>query len=480
MCAKWFLTSILTNSPIRFPNSMTLLHQLQQAIGTATLLSHPAELESYAWDNTGIRLRPDAVVLADTAEQVAATLRCCQAAGVAVTPRGAGTGNVGGALPLQGGVVLSLQRMNRIREINRQDRVAVVEPGVVHADLQQALRPMGLCWPPDPTSTRSCTVGGNLAMCAAGASAVRWGVTRDWVLGLEAVTADGRLLRSGGRTTKGVVGYDLTRLLIGSEGTLAVITAATLQLAPRPEARRSLRALFGSVAAAAEAVAQIMAEGETPAAVELLDTATLALLRRMGTLALPQQAQAMLLLEVCGTAATVDLLAADLEQRLERCAPLELQRARSAEEVESIWQARAALSPALKKYAPKRINEDVVVPVSQLAALVTGLERLSHDSGIPMVSFGHAGNGNLHVNLLVNPADQAIMDRAMVVLQQLFALVLSLQGTLSGEHGVGLQKRDFIAQELDPVALVLQQQIKKVFDPAGILNPGKALPLPSS
>ncbi|MBF0123959.1 MAG: FAD-binding protein [Magnetococcales bacterium] len=454
----------------------TFLHDLQQAIGGATLLSHPAELESYAWDNTGVRFRPDAVVLADCAEQVAATLRFCQAAGIAVTPRGAGTGNVGGALPLHGGVVLSLQRMNRIVEINRQDRIAVVEAGVVNADLQQALKPFGLYWPPDPTSARSCTLGGNLAMCAAGANAVRFGVTRDWVLGVEAVLADGRLLRSGGRTSKNVVGYDLTRLLIGSEGTLAVITATTLALAPLPEARRSLRALFASVAAAADAVTQVMAEGEPPAVVEFLDQATLALLRRSGSLTLPDQAQAMLLLEVCGSQATVDQLATELEQRLKSGSALAVERAANDQEANKIWQARAVLSPILKKYAPKRINEDVVVPVSQLAPLIAGLEQLSHESGVPIVSFGHAGNGNLHVNLLVNPADAAVMAQVPMLLQRLFGLVLSLHGSLSGEHGVGLQKRDFVAQELDPVALTLQQQIKALFDPAGILNPGKALP----
>ncbi|MBF0161267.1 MAG: FAD-binding protein [Magnetococcales bacterium] len=452
-----------------------LLNRLSQAVGRESLLSSAAEREAYGRDNTGCRHLPWAVVLAENRQQVEQTLRLCHEAAVPVIPRGAGTGNVGGALAVQGGVVLSLQRMNRIVEISVADRLAVVEPGVIHADLQARLRPHALCWPPDPSSSRSCSIGGNLAMCAGGPHAVHYGVTRDWVLGLEAVLADGRLFRTGGRTSKGVVGYDMTRLLIGSEGTLAVITQATLKLAPKPEARRLVRALFPSVAEATRGVCALMAEGEPPAAIEFLDASALDLLRQSGAVSLPAEGRAMLLLEVTGSHAHIQSLTDATLQRLSRFACLELLQA-GAEEATTLWAARYALSPTLKKLAPRRINEDVVVPVSRLPELMEGLAEIARKSQIPIVNFGHAGNGNIHVNLLVDPANSPQMAAVNPTLEQVFRLVLALDGSLSGEHGVGIQKQAFLPWEVDPVALMLQQRIKAAFDPQAILNPGKIFP----
>lgn len=457
------------------PLSRAFLDALSRAAAPGHLLTSGAELTSYAWDNTGFRVRPQAVVLATTQEEVAAVLRCCHQAGVPVTPRGSGTGNVGGALAVHGGVVLSVQRLDRILEIRPEDRLAVVEPGVINTTLQEALHPHGLFWPPDPSSARICSVGGNLAMCAAGPNAVRYGVTRDWVLGLEAVLPDGTLLRTGSRTTKGVVGYDLTRLLVGSEGTLAVITKAILKLAPRPQAGRTLRLLFASVEEAARAVSRIMAVGEPPSAIEFLDPAALELLRRSG-MEIPGAGRAMLLLEVTGATWEVERRSQEVAQRVADLSPLESVMAQDEAEARRVWDARFALGTILKKLAPRRINEDVVVPVSRLAELVAGLEEMAQQSGIPILSFGHAGNGNLHVNLLVDPADEAVMTGVEPLLERLFRLVLALGGTLSGEHGVGTQKRPFIAWELDPAALEVQRRIKAVFDPRGILNPGKVFP----
>ena len=456
--------------------SPDFLERLGRIPGPGCLLTARAELEAYARDNTGLRHLPEAVVLAEKREQVSAVLALCHDAGVPVTPRGAGTGNVGGALPVHGGVLLSTQRMKRILEISTADRLAVVEPGVVNADLQEQLAPLGLFWPPDPSSARSCTIGGNIAMCAAGPGAVRHGVTRDWVLGLEAVLADGAVFRTGGRTTKGVVGFDLTRLLIGSEGTLAVVTQATLKLAPRPAASRLLRAVFADVETAAEAVSALMILDTPPAAVEFLDAAALDLLRSEAVVALPEAGRAMLLLEVQGGEDEVAGLGDRLVAAMERFAPLELVRARNAEEASRVWAARAALSPCLKKLAPRRINEDVVVPVSRLAGLITGLAELSASFDIPIVNFGHAGNGNIHVNLLVDPENAAVMKRVEPLLERIFRLVLDLEGSLSGEHGVGIQKKPYVPWELDPVSLRLQREIKALFDPRGILNPGKMFP----
>ncbi|MBF0184213.1 MAG: FAD-binding protein [Magnetococcales bacterium] len=452
-----------------------LLEQLRRALSAEQVLAGAAEREVYAWDNTGVRHPPWAVVLAASQADVQQTLRLCHQAGVPVVPRGAGTGNVGGALAVQGGIILSLQRMNRIVEISRDDRLAVVEPGVVHSRLQAELKKEGLFWPPDPSSARSCSLGGNLAMCAAGANAVRYGVTRDWVLGVQGVLMDGSLLTAGGRTSKGVVGYDLTRLLIGSEGTLAVLTQATLKLAPVPETKRLLRVLFASVAEATEGVCTLMAEGETPTAIEFLDESALDLLRRSGAVAIPAEGKAMLLVELSGSQAGISEQVAAVVARLQRLSCIELLQA-GAEEAESIWAARYALSPTLKKLAPKRINEDVVVPVSRLPELMAGVSALSAEFAIPIVNFGHAGNGNIHVNLLVDPANSEQMALVEPLLARLFQLVLQLQGSLSGEHGVGIQKQAYVPWELDPVSLRLQREMKALFDPKGLLNPGKIFP----
>ncbi|MBF0583793.1 MAG: FAD-binding protein [Magnetococcales bacterium] len=458
--------------PDHFP---AVLERLRRALGTDCVLSSAVERQAYGWDNTGSCHPPWAVVLASNRQQVEATLRLCQEAAIPVIPRGAGTGNVGGALAVQGGVVLSLQRLDRILEVSVADRLAVVEPGVVHADLQARLKPYGLFWPPAPSSSRSCSVGGNLAMCAAGANAVRYGVTRDWVLGLEALLADGSLFRTGGRTTKGVVGYDLTRLLIGSEGSLAVITQATLKLAPLPEAHHLLRAIFPSVAVATQGVCALMAAGESPTAIEFLDESALNLLRQEGAVSLPPTGAAMLLVELSGSAASMETMVAEMLARLAPFDCVELVHA-GAEEAATLWAARYALSPVLKKLAPKRINEDVVVPVSRLPELMEGVAAISQSSQIPIVNFGHAGNGNIHVNLLVDPADAAVMAAVPATLARIFRLVLDLGGSLSGEHGIGIQKQAFLPWEVDATALQLQQRIKAAFDPRGILNPGKIFP----
>ncbi|MEO5327945.1 MAG: FAD-binding protein [Magnetococcus sp. THC-1_WYH] len=453
-----------------------VIHELKTLLGDDGFLTATADREAYAWDNTGYRALPDAIALATSEEQICAILRLCHSHRVSVTPRGAGTGNVGGALAVQGGLVLSTQRMKHILEFSPADRYVIVEPGVVNHDLQKYLESSGLFWPPDPSSARACTVGGNIAMCAAGPGAVRWGVTRDWVLGLNAVLMDGTLIHTGGRTTKGVVGFDMTRLLTGSEGTLAVVSRALLKLAPIPEKRLLSRIAFSSVELATAAVSTLLTARQPPSAIEFLDGSALDLLRRETTLAIPKEARAMLLLEVAGGRHGLDDQIREMINAILRFKPLEWTPPVDGSEAASVWQARTALSPILKKLAPKRINEDVVVPVSRLPALMAGLESISKDTGIPIINFGHAGNGNIHVNLLVDPQNEKIMSQVGGVLDRVFRLVLDLDGSLSGEHGVGTQKRDYIAWELDENCLSLQKQIKQVFDPLGLLNPGKIWP----
>jgi D-lactate dehydrogenase len=372
--------------------------------------------------------------------------------------------------------LISLDRMNRILEIDPDNRLAVVEAGVTNGDLQRALAEKGFFWPPDPTSADYCTIGGNLGCNAAGPRAVKYGTPRDNTLGLRAVTGEGRSLRTGVYTTKGVVGYDLTRLLIGSEGSLAIITEATLKLTPLPRGKRTLRAVYADMAAAARAVSRIMAQPVTPSVLEFIDGQAIAMIREYASVELPQDAGAMLMIEVDGSEDVLDAAEHAVTAAARGDALLSLETAQTEAETRNLWQARKALSPALRKVAPKKINEDVVVPVASIGELITGLDALSRKYGITIVNFGHAGNGNIHVNLLADPdnaGQMAVMDEC---LQQVFALVLRLRGTLSGEHGIGWEKRKFVGLELEPEALELMRRIRRQFDPRGILNPGKLFP----
>jgi D-lactate dehydrogenase len=467
-------TAILNPEPERLGPGLRAA--LAKLAGPGRLLTDPADCWPYGYDNSRRQAQPQAVAFASDADQVAALVCLCVEAGLPVIARGRGTGTTGATVPDRGGLVLSFERMARILRIDPGDRLAVVEPGVINDDLQRAVGEHGFFWPPDPTSAASCTLGGNLAHNSAGPRAVKYGTPRDNTLGLEAVTGRGERLRTGVLTTKGVVGYDLTRLLIGSEGTLALITRATLRLTPRPEAKRTLRAAYRDIHAAAAAVSSIMAQPVTPCALEFMDASAIAMVRGFAGIEVPAGTGAILMIEVDGPAACIDEALSAVAVAAGGEGLVELRRAEDAAEVDALWRTRKALSPALRHIAPKKINEDVVVPVSRMGELIEGLEGLARETGIRIVNFGHAGNGNIHVNLLVNPDDGDEMGRASGCLEAVFALVLRLGGTLSGEHGVGLEKRDYVARELDATALRLMGDIKRCFDPAGILNPGKTLP----
>ncbi|MFZ5580109.1 MAG: FAD-binding oxidoreductase [Pseudomonadota bacterium] len=454
------------------------LQALRAASGEGRMSTEHATLWAYGMDNSRRHALPDAVVYARDHDQVRAVARACHTHRIPLVARGRGTGTTGATVPIHGGVVLSFERMNRILEINPDDRLMVVEPGVTNGEVQTAAREHGFFWPPDPTSAAFCTVGGNLAYNSAGPRAVKYGTVRDNVLGLRAITGDGRELRTGTRTTKGVVGYDLSRLLIGSEGTLAIITEATLKLTPLPESIRTARALYADMVSAAHAVARLMAQPVTPCALEFIDGAAMDMIRGHTDADLPREARAMLMIEVDGPAACLETALASIRAAAAVDGLLEWREARDANEVETLWAARKALSPALRKVAPKKINEDVVTPVSRIPELIAGLERLSAAHAVPIINFGHAGNGNIHVNLLLDPDIPGEWERAHACLDEVFALVLNLGGTLSGEHGVGLEKRDFIDRELDETAIDLMRGIKRAFDPNNILNIDKALPLP--
>lgn len=452
------------------------IQALQQQFEPDLLRLDPAERWTYGYDNSRQHAMPGVVVMPEDEQQVAQLLKLCHEYRIPLIARGSGTGTAGAAVPLNQGVVLSSEKLNRIIKVDPANRVMVVQPGVTNQQVQQAAAEHGFFWPPDPTSAAVCTVGGNLACNAAGPRAVKYGTPRENTLGLRAITAEGALLKAGTYTTKGVVGYDLTRLLIGSEGTLAVITEATLKLTPLAETKRTLRALYRDMECAASAVSRIMAQPVTPCSLEFMDGQALAMIRDYADNDLPTDAGAMLMIEVDGPATCIGEAARTVQQAADNEGCLEVLQASSEKEVAALWTLRKALSPALRTVAPKKINEDVVVPVSHMPALISGIEALAQRFGITIVNFGHAGNGNIHVNLLVDPDDPQQMANAEECLDALFRLVLELGGTLSGEHGIGMVKRAFVARELDETALQLMRQIKQQFDPNGILNPHKTLP----
>jgi D-lactate dehydrogenase len=452
------------------------LNRLTEIFPRESLHTDPADCWAYGYDNSRRQVLPDAVAFPDDHEQVVALVRLCNEHRVPLTARGRGTGTTGATVPLYGGVVASFERMSRVLEYSPDNRFVTVEPGITNQALQDLVKPRGFFWPPDPTSAAFCSVGGNLAYNSAGPRAVKYGTPRENTLGLRAVTGAGEEIRVGVFTTKGVVGYDLTRLIIGSEGTLALITEATLKLTPLPEAKRTLRATFGGLEAATRAIAAVMAQPAVPCALEFIDGNAIELVRRYSRADLPEQAGALLMIEVDGFE---DGLAAQVEsvrRAVQNDGLLEFRVAETAAEVEALWQTRKALSPSLRKAAPKKINEDVVVPVTELPALIAGLNGLSKKYGLAIVNFGHAGNGNIHVNLMYDPGRPGETEKAHDCLDEMFSLVLGLRGTLSGEHGVGIEKRDYVDRELGAHALDLMRAIKRQFDPNGILNRGKGFP----
>lgn len=453
-----------------------LIRELGSIVGAQNLLEDAADCWSYGYDNSRRHHPPDAVAFPATHAQVRDILRLCNRERVFVLARGRGTGTTGATVPTHGGLVISLERMNRILRVAPEDRLMVVEPGVTNQAVQDAAARAGFFWPPDPTSAAFCTIGGNLAYNSAGPRSVKYGTPRENVLGLHAVTGAGQEIKTGVLTSKGVVGYDLTRLLIGSEGTLAVITEATLKLTPLAEARHTMQVVYDSMHAAAQAVARVMAQPATPCALEFIDGCAIEMIREYSQATLPAGAGAMLMIEVDGPLAAMDAAVRAIRAACDLAGLVAFNVAQTESEAAKLWSTRKALSPALRKIAPKKINEDVAVPVSAIPRLIAGLQHLSAEFGIPIVNFGHAGNGNIHVNLLVDPDDLQQMRQAQACLSRVFDLVLELEGTLSGEHGVGLEKRDYIGREIDPATMELMKKIKAQFDPNGILNPGKMFP----
>jgi len=459
------------------PEFHSVLAEFRAALGESRVFDDPATVALYSSDETPKRVTPAAVLFPNHHDHVEALVQIALAHRVPLVARGAGSGNVGGALPVVNGIVVSFECMQRVLEFDPDNRLIVVEAGVTAETIDTLARTVGLFYPPDPGSGAYAHIGGNLAMNAAGPRAVKYGVTRDYVLGLRAVTGTGDSIRTGCRTTKGVTGYDLTRLLVGSEGTLALITEATLKLLPAPQAISTLRICFDTSRHAIDAVTRVMHQSVIPCALEFMDRHALEAIRPTGTTDdMPVGTQALLMVEADGTSADLSRQVAALKAALAGTGLLEMCESLDREHARRLWAARKSLSHAIKKIAPLKINEDVVVPVSALPDFVDFLDGLGTRYQLPIASFGHAGNGNLHVNLMVHPDDADEMARAEQCLNHLMQKVLELGGTLSGEHGIGTEKRRFVPQEIDPPTLALMRRIKEQFDPHALLNPGKLFP----
>jgi len=458
------------------PLDTHIVRRLIDVCGQQAVLTDQSECWAYGYDNSKRHACPKLVVLPKQASQIQKCVQICNEFGISLTTRGRGTSTTGAAVPIQSDIVLSTEHLNQILEIDHVNRNVRVEPGVLNAEVQNRVAEHRLFWPPDPSSGEYCTVGGNLACNAAGPHAVKYGTCRENTLSLRAVTGSGEIIYTGNATTKGVMGLDLTRLLIGSEGILAIITEARLKLSPKAERIDTIRALYKDNNAAIDAVINILAQNALPCALEFIDRRSLDLIRQQTNINLDAQAQAMLIIEVDGLMQTVDTSVEAILLDAKNTGCCTIQAARDTQRKSNLWSARKALSPALRNFAPNKINEDIVVPVSQLPSLLKGLESLSKKYEIPIFSFGHAGNGNLHTDLLYDASNSKEMESALQCLDEVFNLVLKLNGTLSGEHGVGILKRDYISKEIDPYTLSLMQKIKQQFDPNNVLNRGKTLP----
>jgi glycolate oxidase len=453
------------------------LDALRALVGAEHVLTSDHDLVAYSTDATPLqRALPEAVVLAGTREEIVGVLRLAEEHRFPVTPRASGTNLSGGAVPLHGGVVLSCARMRRLIEIDEQNLTATCEPGLQNALLQEAVAAKGLFYPPDPGSQVISTIGGNVMECSGGLRGLKYGITRDYVLGLEAVLMGGRLLRVGGKLTKDVAGYDLVRLLVGSEGTLAVLTEITLKLLPAPEAKATGAAYFRDLEASARSVSRIIENRILPATLEFLDQATMRVVDESAGLGLPADAGAMLIFGQDGASSVVERDTAKMAEICREEGAISVEVAADEDAAGKLLAARRGAIPALARLAPTLILEDATVPRSELAGMVRDVQRIAEEEGLLIAVFGHAGDGNLHPTCCIDERDPDQVARVHRAFDRIFEAALARGGTITGEHGIGVTKLQYLEQRVGPVGIDLLRGIKRAFDPLGLLNPGKAVP----
>src|SRR6266581_1389503 len=451
--------------------------ELTSIVGSDNIATAKQDMICYGYDATQMEFLPDAVVHPANAKEVSAVLKLANREGFPVFPRGAGSGFTGGALPKGGGVVLVTTRMNRILRIDTENLIAEVEPGVVTEQFQIAVEKLGFFYPPDPASLKFSTLGGNVAENAGGPRCVKYGVTRDFVMGLELVLPTGEIIRTGGETYKAVVGYDLTRLIVGSEGTLGVITRIIFKLLPLPEAKKTMLTIFDSIDGAARAVSTIIGNKIIPTTLEFMDHATLQCVDRRFDMGLPAEGRAVLIIEVDGDRELIEKQADRIHELIKPLGLVQFRVAQDAAEAEGIWKVRRLVSPSLRDVNPDKYNEDIVVPRSKVPDVIRRIEKIQEKYDIPIVNFGHAGDGNIHVNVMIDKEIPGQEEKAHAAIEEVFRAALELGGTMSGEHGVGLAKQPYIPLELSPVQIATMQAIKKALDPNNVLNPGKMFPV---
>lgn len=455
-----------------------IIKALLKIVGKDRVSMDEADLICYSYDATQQKFLPGVVVHPSTADEISAIMKLANDKLVPVYPRGAGSGFTGGSLPTTGGgIVMTTEQMDQILEIDQENLVAVVEPGVITETFQKEVEKVGLFYPPDPASLKFSTLGGNVAECAGGPRCVKYGVTKDYILGMEVVTPTGEKITTGGPTMKGVVGYDLTKLLCGSEGTLGVITKIVIKLLPKPAAKKTMLVLFDSIDGAARAVSTIIGNKIIPTTLEFMDGRTIECVRQATDLEVPDNANAVLIIEVDGDRQFLDQQAEKIATLIKPLGVVETRIAETPEESEALWQIRRSVSASLRKVNPDKFNEDICVPRSKVPEMIRRIDRISDESGVPIVNFGHAGDGNIHVNVMIDkkvPGEQEKADRAI---EAVFKEALALGGTMSGEHGVGIAKAPYIPLEITEQTADFMRAIKKTLDPNNILNPGKIFPV---
>jgi glycolate oxidase len=458
-----------------------ILKKLQAIVGKQHVLTEPEDLVAYSYDGTFAERRPDVVISPSSTEQVSQVLQVAWREEIHVVPRGMASGLAAASVPLDGGIVLNLCRMNRILEIDELNFTTTVEAGVITQDLADTVAKKGFFYPPDPSSIKQSTLGGNAACNAGGPRCLKYGVTSDYVRGLKVVLADGRILKTGGKAIKNVTGYNLTQLFVGSEGTLGVITELVLKLIPLPKAARTAKAVFPKLADASICVNNILTAGITPATLELVDETAIATIEEAMHLDLPLDAEAILIIESDGmdeqsVVREIETIAAICRSAGAR----DVQIARNAQERDTLWTARRSISPSLARRAPNKLGEDISVPRSAIPEAVAAIKEISRKHEIPIAIFGHAGDGNLHPNILFDKRDPVQVAKMESAASDIFATSLRLGGTLSGEHGVGSLKLPFLELDIGPLSIEVMGNIKRALDPKSILNPGKVVPLPGS
>ncbi|KIV56686.1 FAD-binding protein [Aneurinibacillus migulanus] len=454
------------------------MEEVMSIVKTGRVLTDESDRFSYSFDGSFGTYLPDAVIQTKNVEELAALVKFANRERIPVYPRGQSTCLSGGPLPVKGGMVFDLSVMNDLLEISEEDLVAVVSPGVLTADIHKAAEKKGLLYPPDPSSSHVSTIGGNMAENSGGPRGLKYGVTKDYVIGLELITPEGEIIKTGGRTVKNVTGYDLTKLIVGSEGTLGIITKAVLRLLPKPPASETVMAVFNNLVDAGSAISKILSAGILPAKMELMDQASIAAVENYEPLGLPVDAEAIILLELDGHPAA---LKDEVKQAAELCKSVgarDIRIPQNAVERAEVWRARKLVSPAIVRIKPTKISEDATVPRSKIPQMCERLQQIRDKYNVHLVVFGHAGDGNLHPNIICDKSDKEEMNRVEQAVAEIFTAAVELGGTLSGEHGIGTMKAPFMEMELGTVGLDMMKRIKEAWDPNNIMNPGKIFPEP--